>query len=229
MPQALKVGNCAFPDDALFDVENGTWVRLQGGTAVVGVTSVLGWLSGRLTAVSFKERGRLYQRGKGLGTVEGPRHFEVVRSPLTGTAVDFNAELTGRPWLVNKDPYGAAWFAKVRPAALEEEAGVLLDAGAAAAALGEKIAQLRVRCFDEFPDVEMFEVGSGCSAVLVRLNDIVSKAEVGTVVHVVSDEPTAWIEMVRWSDQTGQALVETREEKPLTHFLVKKVTEWKTA
>jgi TusA-related sulfurtransferase len=43
------------------------------------------------------------------------------------------------------------------------------------------------------------------------------------VIHVVSDDVTADIEMERWSDQTGQAVLESRKEGKLTHFIVKKV------
>ena len=44
----------------------------------------------------------------------------------------------------------------------------------------------------------------------------------GEVIHLVSDDPTADIEMLRWSEDKGQSLLETREEGNLFHFIVKK-------
>jgi TusA-related sulfurtransferase len=41
-------------------------------------------------------------------------------------------------------------------------------------------------------------------------------------VHVVSDDPFAEIEMVRWSDRSGNELVEAKQEGNLYHFIVEK-------
>ena len=68
----------------------------------------------------------------------------------------------------------------------------------------------------------MIEIGTECAAVLTKLNDLLVRIEPGEVVHIVSDDPTAPIEMVRWSDQTGQPVIETRREGNLYHFLVRK-------
>lgn len=57
----------------------------------------------------------------------------------------------------------------------------------------------------------------------MRLNDLMQRSSVNGVVHVVSDDPTADIEMVRWSDETGQQLLESRKEGKLIHFVVRKV------
>jgi TusA-related sulfurtransferase len=46
---------------------------------------------------------------------------------------------------------------------------------------------------------------------------------VNEVVHVVSDDPTADIEMERWADETGQEILKSRKEGNLIHFIVKKV------
>jgi TusA-related sulfurtransferase len=43
------------------------------------------------------------------------------------------------------------------------------------------------------------------------------------VIHVVSDDPTADIEMERWSDESGHMVLESRKEGKLAHFIVKKV------
>jgi TusA-related sulfurtransferase len=45
----------------------------------------------------------------------------------------------------------------------------------------------------------------------------------GEVVHLVSDDPTADLEMIRWSEENGQSLLEMRREDNLYHFIVKKV------
>jgi TusA-related sulfurtransferase len=70
----------------------------------------------------------------------------------------------------------------------------------------------------------MFEIGTECAAVLVKLNELLTQVSVGEVVHLVTDDPTAPIEMVRWSDETGQPVIDERKEGPLFHFLVRKAS-----
>jgi len=69
----------------------------------------------------------------------------------------------------------------------------------------------------------MSEIGTECSAVLIRLNDLLATIPLGEVVHLVSDDPTAYVEMVVWSERTGQSLVDWRKEGNLFHFIVRKV------
>src|SRR2546428_914136 len=218
----MKIMDCDFPERLLYDVENNVWAQLDGETARVGVNAILGWLSGGITSVTFKERGESVSRGRSLGAIEGPRHFDLVRSPLTGEILEYNEALRERPMLLNRDPYGAGWFAKVRPSRFLEEAKLLKDVSSAKGELESRLKEMRIHCFAEFPDLEMFEIGVECAAVIVRLNELIAGAQTGAVVHIVSDDPTAEIEMVRWSDQPGNEVLDSRFENGGYHFIVKK-------
>ncbi len=220
----MKIEGCDFPDALLYDVESNVWAKLEGGVARIGINTILSWLSGGFTSVTFKPNATI-ARGKVLGAVDGPRHFDVVRSPLTGELEEFNQGLKAEPRVLNSDPYGAGWFAKIRPLQVAKEIRFLKDASEAREGLVRKLKDLRVHCFAEFPDFEMFEIGVECSAVLVKLNELLANARIGTVIHIVSDDPSAEVEMVRWSDQTGNAVPETRLESGLYHFIVKKAKE----
>jgi TusA-related sulfurtransferase len=67
----------------------------------------------------------------------------------------------------------------------------------------------------------MVEIGTECAAVLVRLNELMDNLPQGDIVHVVSDDPTAYVEMVRWAEQTGHGLIDWRKEENLFHFIVR--------
>jgi glycine cleavage system H protein len=217
-----KIKNCLFAEDVLYDVERNVWARLDGKKAAVGVDTVLAWLSGPLTSVSFKEVGTLVERGKSLGSTEGPRHFDTVRSPLTGRIVEVNSALRSDPGLLNRDPYGKGWFVKLEVQKPEEEKS-LLGIAPAKPHLERKVEEFKVRCFAAFPDYEMYEIGSECAGVLVKLDELISRSPKGTVVHLVSDDVTAEVELIAWSDRTHQEVLETRKEGNLFHFIIKKV------
>jgi glycine cleavage system H lipoate-binding protein/TusA-related sulfurtransferase len=217
-----KIKNCLFADDVLYDTERNVWVRFEDGTAVIGANSILAWLSGPLTSVSFKDVGTVVEKGKSVGSTDGPLHFDTIKSPLTGRITAVNSQLKEDPKLLNHDPYGKGWFVKLEPLKPEEKAD-LLPVSAARHDLELKVEEFRVRCFAAFPDYSMYEIGSECSGVLVKLDEMVSRSPKGTVIHLVSDEPTAEIELIAWSERTHQEILEVRTEGKLFHFIIKKV------
>ncbi len=219
----MIIGNCRFADDVLYDTESNTWVKFDGdGAATVGINAVLAWLGGPIASVSFKAVGTVVERGKGIGAIESPRHFDTVKSPITGRIVAVNEAMVTNPRLLNHDPYGAGWFARLEPLKKEQELALLKAPVMARGDLQARITELKIRCFAEFPDQEMYEIGTECSAVLVRLDEAFGSSPKGTVVHLVSDDPTSEIEMIRWSERTGNEVLETRREGNLVHYVVKK-------
>jgi len=132
-----------------------------------------------------------------------------------------NPILMQDPGLLNKDPYGSGWLMEIefsRP----EELSQMQKLPEAQGQIASRLRELGVRCFAEFPDLEMFEIGVECSAVLVKLNEVLDRSPSGTVVHIVSDDSSADVEMQRWSDQTGNRVLESRKEGNLYHFIAKK-------
>ncbi len=219
----MIIGNCNFADDVLYDTASNTWVRFEeDGAATVGVNAILAWLGGPITSISFKPIGTVVERGKALGAIESPRHFDTVRSPITGKILEVNEALAGNPRLLNRDPYGRGWFARLEPLKRQQEMAAVKPPALVRGDLQAGISELKIRCFAEFPDNEMYEIGTECSAVLVRLDELLSTSPTGTVVHLVSDDPASEIEMIRWSDRTGNEVLETRKEGSLVHYIVKK-------
>jgi glycine cleavage system H lipoate-binding protein/TusA-related sulfurtransferase len=216
-----KIGDCAFAEDALYAVDLGVWARVADGVATVGIDTAQAWHGGAFTAVTFKAVGTRVRRGESLGSIEGPRHFDTVKTPLSGRIIAVNERLQATPGLLNHDPYGDGWFAKLELAA-PDEAGSLLRFVPARPLLARRIQDLGVRCFAEFPDYEMIEIGSECSAILGKLDELLEGAPPMSVVHLVSDDPTAEVELVGWGERTGHELLESRTEGNLRHFIVKK-------
>src|SRR2546422_235585 len=70
--------------------------------------------------------------------------------------------------------------------------------------------------------IGFLESGTYFGPIPVKLNELLTQVRVGEVVHLVTDDPTSPIEMVRWSDQTGQPVIDERREGNLFHFLVRK-------
>ena len=221
----MEIEHCVFPDDILYDLDNLVWARKEAGNVlVIGITSILSAIAGRISAIHLKDVNTSIRRGKNLGTIESGRYFGAVRAPVAGKIVAVNHELFSNPKLANDSPYGKGWFIALSPTSDIDIINVMKSLPRDSEEIKALIRSLRVKCYSAFPDFEMFEIGIECAATLSKLDDLISGIKSGQIVHLVSDDPTADIEMTRWSEQTGQKLIETRKEENLLHFLVQKMS-----
>ena len=222
----MEIDHCIFPDQLLYDVDNFVWANNNDNGKVsmtVGITSILTFIAGKICTIKIKNPGTDIKRGKSIGTLESNKYFGVVRSPISGTIVETNYSIVNNPKIVNDYPYTEGWFAKIRPNNMFGEIKALETIENCHAKIKPIIQQLHVRCFAAFPDYEMFEIGVECAATLTKLDELLAKLETGHVVHLVSDDGTADLEIIRWSEQTGQSVVELRKEGNLFHFIIRKV------
>ncbi|HAV40138.1 MAG: glycine cleavage system protein H [Aquificota bacterium] len=144
------VNGCNIPEDLLYDVDPEanafTWAKDNGdGTYTVGLTSVAAAMAGRLVAYTPKKPGKVIERRKSIATIESGKWVGPVPTPLTGEIVEINEALKGNPALVNDDPYGAGWIAKIKPTN-PEEVNNLLKGQAAVDALTKVINEKGIKC-----------------------------------------------------------------------------------
>ena len=95
------------------------WVKLDGGTAVVGLTDFAQSELGDLVFVNLPEVGDTVEAGEVFGDVESVKAVSDVYSPVTGEVTEIN-ELLDSPELINDNAY-EAWFIKVKDVSATEE------------------------------------------------------------------------------------------------------------
>ncbi len=221
----MNVDYCEFPDDLHYDVENDVWFRVlerssgKGG-ARMGITSVLLFLSGKISSIRFRPINGAVIRGQSLATLESIKYVGAVRSPVEGKISKLNGALGSDPTPMWKSPY-ESWIAEYE-SFNENSFERLLKGAEAKAALASRIKELHIRCFKLLPDEEMYSIGTECATTLANLNELLIGKPMGYVVHLVTDDPTADVELVRWSMQTGNELAESRKEDNLHHFILRK-------
>jgi glycine cleavage system H protein len=180
-------------------------------------------MAGKFTKIKLKPVGTDVEKGKSIGSVESVRYFGIARSPISGKILQVNENVLANPKLVNDFPYENGWLIKMETDTISpsDMSGlkIIEDCQDEIKSIMEK---LHVRCFAAFPDHQMFEIGVECAATLTKLGELLSKIQLGDVVHLVSDDNSADLEMIRWTEDNGQQLLETRKEGNLFHFIVKK-------
>jgi glycine cleavage system H protein len=240
----IKIDNCIFPTNYLYDTQNFTWADFNynnvekdfsnGHTIVkVGIMPILSYIAGNIRKIKLKQIGETVIQGKSIGTIESMSYFGVIRSPVSGKIIEINNDLLSNPKRVNDSPFESGWIAKIKPSDPKNFES-LQSIDQCKSELSKLIKKFNVKCFKSYPDFEMYELGTECSATLAKLDDFMDKKmEVGQIVHLVSDDPTADLEVSRWTNENKQELLEIIMEKNnlrskitnyLFHILIKKLS-----
>lgn len=109
-------------------VDTHEWIHVDGDIATIGITDHAQQLLGDVVYVELTQ-------GAEAGVVESVKAASDIYAPLSGTAVAINDALVAAPETANSEPYGAAWFFKIKLSNPAEVAG-LLDAAGYAAVVG---------------------------------------------------------------------------------------------
>lgn len=115
--------------------EDHEWLRIEGDIATVGVTDYAQSQLGDVVFVEVTSLGETLDKGDAFGTIEAVKTVSDVFMPVSGEVIEVNDLLVEEPDLINKDPYGQGWIAKIR-ITNNEELESLLDAEAYKAIIG---------------------------------------------------------------------------------------------
>lgn len=119
------VNNCNIPNELYYLVEKHVWGRLEGDVVTVGLTDVAQNLAKGMLSVLPKTVGRKVARGKSVATVESAKWVGPVPALVSGEIVEINQAVLADPKIINTDPYGEGWIAKLRPSDWDTEAAEL--------------------------------------------------------------------------------------------------------
>lgn len=89
------------------------WVLVEGNIATIGITDFAQGELGDIVFVDVDSVDDEFSSGDVFGSVEAVKTVSDLFLPLSGTVVEFNAELEDQPELLNTDPYGKGWIIKL--------------------------------------------------------------------------------------------------------------------
>lgn len=108
------VRNCNIPEDLYYLVEKHVWARPVGDLVEVGLTDVAQNMAKGIISVTPKKIGRALRAEQSVATVESGKWVGPVPTPVAGEVAEVNTAVVADPSLINSDPYGAGWVARVR-------------------------------------------------------------------------------------------------------------------
>jgi glycine cleavage system H protein len=117
-----------FPENLRYTKDH-EWIRLEGETAVIGITDFAQRELGDIVYVEIETVGKSLAAETIFGTVEAVKTVSDLYLPVSGTILEANPALATSPELVNTDPYNGGWMIKMKmdnPADIQS----LMDASA---------------------------------------------------------------------------------------------------
>lgn len=102
-----------FPDNLRYTKDH-EWIRLNGNEAIVGITDFAQHELGDIVYVEIETIGQDLNAGDVFGTVEAVKTVSDLYLPVNGSVTEINPKLNSNPELVNNDPYGEGWMAKIK-------------------------------------------------------------------------------------------------------------------
>ena len=90
------------------------WVRIEGDTAIIGITDHAQDELGDVVFVELPDEGATFDAGESFGTVESVKAVSDLYTPVGGEVVEVNSALQDAPENINEDPYGEGWIVKLR-------------------------------------------------------------------------------------------------------------------
>ena len=101
------------------------WIKLDGTTATIGITDFAQRELGDIVYVEIETVGKALEAEVVFGTVEAVKTVSDLFMPVTGTVLEINPKIQSNPEIINKDPYGEGWLAKVEVKNSAELSGLL--------------------------------------------------------------------------------------------------------
>lgn len=102
-----------FPENLKYTKEH-EWLRVEGDTAIIGITEFAQGELGDIVFVDIQTLGEDLGQNDVFGTVEAVKTVSDLYMPIAGNITEVNTSLENSPEAVNGDPYGAGWMVKVK-------------------------------------------------------------------------------------------------------------------
>jgi glycine cleavage system H protein len=108
-----------FPEDLFYSREH-VWVRVDGDTATLGITDYAQETLGEILSVEFPEIDTYVERDETFGSIESTKTVIDLISPVSGTVVSINEDISDDIGIINSDPHDTGWLVVIEMNDLEQ-------------------------------------------------------------------------------------------------------------
>lgn len=121
----MKIEDFDFPDDLLY-MKGHVWVKVEGGLAYMGITSLGASLAKEIVHVDLPGDGEEFKALEPMASFETIKSVTEVLAPSACRILGVNENLLDDPSLINSEPYEGGWILRLE--FLDENRENLMDA-----------------------------------------------------------------------------------------------------
>ena len=108
----MEIGGYSFPDELHYDREH-NWARIDGNTAIIGLSDFGQEIAGEIVYAELPLVGREIVYGEPFISLESGKWVGRIKAIVSGRILEANEEIEWESTIINEDPYGKGWLAKV--------------------------------------------------------------------------------------------------------------------
>ena len=113
-----------FPEELKYSKEH-VWVRVEGDSAVIGITDFAQEELGAISGIELPDEGDEVEQDDSVGSIEARKTVADIYAPFSGVVLSVNQEVLDSPTLLNDDPYDGGWLIEVALNDSEELKGLM--------------------------------------------------------------------------------------------------------
>jgi Glycine cleavage system H protein (lipoate-binding) len=99
----------------LYYTRDHAWVKVEDGKIRIGVSDFMQRLAGEITFIRIPRANKTLAVGATLSSIQSGKWAGKLKTPMSGTVVETNSNLTTNPSLLNSDCYGEGWICVMQP------------------------------------------------------------------------------------------------------------------
>ena len=98
----------------LYYTKSDEWLKVEDSMGTIGITDYAQDQLGDIVYLDKIEKGKKLKQSEALTTIESVKAVSDVKTPVTGEVIEVNVKVIEDASIINKEPYGEGWIAKIK-------------------------------------------------------------------------------------------------------------------
>jgi len=100
--------------EGFYYTQTDEWLKMEDNVGTVGITDYAQDKLGDIVYLEKTEKGKRVKQGETLTAVESVKAASDIYAPISGEVIEVNEKVVADSSIINKEPYGEGWIAKIR-------------------------------------------------------------------------------------------------------------------
>jgi glycine cleavage system H protein len=100
--------------EGFYYTQTDEWLKVEDNVGTVGITDYAQDKLGDIVYLEKTEKGKKVKQTETLTAVESVKAASDIYAPISGEVIEVNEKVVEDSSIINKDPYGDGWIAKIR-------------------------------------------------------------------------------------------------------------------